>query len=149
LQKYNKIFIFTNICVYIYKLFTLVLIYLELTMTGEEMKTYLRQRGLSLASVAEELGTSPQNLNGKLKAKSLKSDFISAIKAIIDKCAPPLPAEMEEAVFGSNVNGSNSSNVSQPIGSDAALAAENKLLREQNEFLQSQVKTLLAIVGQK
>lgn len=113
------------------------------------MKTYLRQRGLSLASVAEELGTSPQNLNGKLKAKSLKSDFISAIKAIIDKCAPPLPAEMEAAVTGSNINGSNSSNVSQPIGSDAALAAENKLLREQNEFLQSQVKTLLAIVGQK
>ena len=130
-------------------MFTLVLIYLELTMTGEEMKTYLKQRGLSLASVAEELGTSPQNLNGKLKAKSLKSDFISAIKAIIDKCAPPLPAEMEEAVFGSNVNGSNSSNVSQSLAGDAALAAENKLLREQNEFLQSQVKTLLAIVGQK
>ena len=130
-------------------MFTLVLIYLELTMTGEEMKTYLRQRGLSLASVAEELGTSPQNLNGKLKAKSLKSDFISAIKAIIDRCAPPLPAEMEAAVTGSNVNGSNSSNVSQSLGSDAALAAENKLLREQNEFLQSQVKTLLAIVGQK
>jgi transcriptional regulator with XRE-family HTH domain len=118
-------------------------------MTGEEMKTYLRQRGLSLASVAEELGTSPQNLNGKLKAKSLKSDFISAIKAIIDRCAPPLPAEMEEAVMGSNINGSNSSNVSQSIGSDAALAAENKLLREQNEFLQSQVKTLLAIVGKR
>ena len=118
-------------------------------MSGEEMKTYLKQRGLSLASVAEELGTSPQNLNGKLKAKSLKSDFISAIKAIIDRCAPPLPAEMEEAVIGSNVNGSNSSNVSQSTGGDAALAAENKLLREQNEFLQSQVKTLLAIVGQK
>lgn len=118
-------------------------------MTGEEMKTYLKQRGLSLASVAEELGTSPQNLNGKLKAKSLKSDFISAIKAIIDRCAPPLPAEMKEAVIGSNVNGSNSSNVSQSLGSDAALAAENKLLREQNEFLQNQVKTLLAIVGQK
>lgn len=112
------------------------------------MKTYLKQRGLSLASVAEELGTSPQNLNGKLKAKSLKLDFISAIKAIIDKCAPPLPAEMEAAVMDSNVNGSNSSNVSQ-LGSDAALAAENKLLREQNEFLQSQVKTLLAIVGQR
>ena len=56
---------------------------------------------------------------------------------------------MEAAVMGSNVNGSNSSNVSQSIGSDSALAAENKLLREQNEFLQSQVKTLLAIVGQK
>lgn len=118
-------------------------------MTGEEMKTYLRQRGLSLASVAEELGTSPQNLNGKLKAKSLKSDFISAIKAIIDKCAPPLPAEMEEAVFGSNVNGSNSSNVSQPIGSDAALQARVESLESENSFLRKQVETLLAIVGQK
>lgn len=118
-------------------------------MTGEEMKTYLRQRGLSLASVAEELGTSPQNLNGKLKAKSLKSDFISAIKAIIDRCAPPLPAEMEEAVFGSNINGSSSSNVSQSIGSDAALQARVESLESENSFLRKQVETLLAIVGQK
>lgn len=113
------------------------------------MKTYLRQRGLSLASVAEELGTSPQNLNGKLKAKSLKSDFISAIKAIIDRCAPPLPAEMEEAVFGSNINGSSSSNVSQSIGSDAALQARVESLESENSFLRKQVETLLAIVGQK
>lgn len=118
-------------------------------MSGEEMKTYLKQRGLSLASVAEELGTSPQNLNGKLKAKSLKSDFISAIKAIIDRCAPPLPAEMEEAVFGSNVNGSNSSNVSQSISSDAALQARVESLESENSFLRKQVETLLAIVGQK
>ena len=118
-------------------------------MTGEEMKTYLKQRGLSLASVAEELGTSPQNLNGKLKAKSLKSDFISAIKAIIDRCAPPLPAEMEEAVMGSNINGSNSSNVSQSIGSDAVLQARVESLESENSFLRKQVETLLAIVGQK
>lgn len=103
---------------------------------------------MSVAAVAEELGTSPQNLNAKFNRKSIKIDFFQKIKEIIDKCAPPLPAEMEEAVFGSNVNGSNSSNVSQS-SSDAALAAENKLLREQNEFLQNQVKTLLAIVGQK
>lgn len=103
---------------------------------------------MSVAAVAEELGTSPQNLNAKFNRKSIKIDFFQKIKEIIDKCAPPLPAEMEKAVFGSNVNGSNSSNVSQS-SSDAALAAENKLLREQNEFLQNQVKTLLAIVGQK
>lgn len=103
---------------------------------------------MSVAAVAEELGTSPQNLNAKFNRKSIKIDFFQKIKEIIDKCTPPLPAEMEEAVFGSNVNGSNSSNVSQS-SSDAALAAENKLLREQNEFLQNQVKTLLAIVGQK
>lgn len=108
------------------------------------MKRYIKASGLNMKTLAENLKVSPQNLNSKLNAKSLRADFIQKIKEIIDRCAPPLPAEMEEAVFGSN-----SSNVSQSIGSDAALAAENKLLREQNEFLQNQVKTLLAIVGQK
>lgn len=117
-------------------------------MNGEELKQYIKRSGMSVAAVAEELGTSPQNLNAKFNRKSIKIDFFQKIKEIIDKCAPPLPAEMEAAVIGSNANSSNSSNVSQ-LGSDAALAAENKLLREQNEFLQSQVKTLLAIVGQR
>lgn len=118
-------------------------------MSGEELKRYIKASGVNMKTLAENLEVSPQNLNSKLNAKSLKADFIAKIKAIIDRCAPPLPAEMEEAVFGSNVNGSNSSNVSQSLAGDAALAAENKLLREQNEFLQNQVKTLLAIVGQK
>lgn len=118
-------------------------------MSGEELKKYIKSSGLTMSDVARELGTTPQNVQARLGRKTIKIDFIQKIKAIIDRCAPPLPAEMEEAVFGSNVNGSNSSNVSQSIGSDSALAAENKLLREQNEFLQSQVKTLLAIVGQK
>lgn len=118
-------------------------------MSGEELKQYIRRSGLTMSDVARELGTTPQNVQARLGRKTIKIDFIQKIKAIIDRCAPPLPAEMEEAVIGSNVNGSNSPNVSQSLGSDAALAAENKLLREQNEFLQSQVKTLLAIVGQK
>lgn len=118
-------------------------------MSGEELKQYIKRSGLTMSDVARELGTTPQNVQARLGRKTIKIDFIQKIKAIIDKCAPPLPAEMEAAVMGSNVNGSNSSNVSQSIGSDSALAAENKLLREQNEFLQSQVKTLLAIVGQK
>lgn len=118
-------------------------------MSGEEMKRYIKASGMNMKTLAENLKISPQNLNSKLNAKSLRADFIQKIKAIIDMCAPPLPAEMEEAVIGSNVNGSNSPNVSQSLGGDAALAAENKLLREQNEFLQNQVKTLLAIVGQK
>lgn len=118
-------------------------------MSGEELKRYIKASGVNMKTLAENLEVSPQNLNSKLNAKSLKADFIAKIKAIIDKCAPPLPAEMEADVIGSNVNGSNSSNVYQSLGGDAALAAENKLLREQNEFLQSQVKTLLAIVGQR
>lgn len=118
-------------------------------MSGEELKAYLKKRGMPLRKVADELGTSPQNLNGKLKAKSLKQDFISKVKEIIDRCCPPLPAEMESAVIGSNVNGANSSNVNQSIGSNDALKRENEVLRQQNAFLQEQVKTLLAIVGNK
>lgn len=113
-------------------------------MSGEELKQYIKRSGLTMSDVARELGTTPQNVQARLGRKTIKIDFIQKIKEIIDKCAPPLPAEIEAAVIGSN-----SSNVSKSIGSDAALAAENKLLREQNEFLQNQVKTLLAIVGQK
>lgn len=50
---------------------------------------------MSVAAVAEELGTSPQNLNAKFNRKSIKIDFFQKIKEIIDKCAPPLPAEMD------------------------------------------------------
>lgn len=118
-------------------------------MSGEELKQYIKRSGLTMSDVARELGTTPQNVQARLGRKSIKIDFVQKIKEIIDKCAPPLPAEMEEAVFGSNVNGSNSSNVSQSIGSDAALQARVESLESENSFLRKQVETLLAIVGQK
>lgn len=120
-------------------------------MNGEELKQYIKRSGMSVAAVAEELGTSPQNLNAKFNRKSIKIDFFQKIKEIIDKCAPPLPAEMEEAVFGSNVNGSNSPNVSQSISSDAALVRELELLKkmvadkdEEIKFLRAQLSTKIS-----
>ena len=118
-------------------------------MSGEELKQYIKRSGLTMSDVARELGTTPQNVQARLGRKTIKIDFIQKIKEIIDKCAPSLPAEMEEAVFGLNVNGSNSSNVSQSIGSDAALQARVESLESENSFLRKQVETLLAIVGQK
>jgi hypothetical protein len=118
-------------------------------MSGEELKKYIKRSGLTMSDVARELGTTPQNVQARLGRKTIKIDFIQKIKEIIDRCAPPLPAEMEEAVFGSNVNGSNSSNVSQSLGSDAALQARVESLESENSFLRKQVETLLAIVGQK
>ena len=118
-------------------------------MSGEELKQYIKRSGLTMSDVARELGTTPQNVQARLGRKTIKIDFIQKIKEIIDKCAPPLPAEMEEAVFGSNVNGSNSSNVSQSLGGDAALQARGESLESENSFLRKQVETLLAIVGQK
>lgn len=118
-------------------------------MSGEELKKYIKRSGLTMSDVARELGTTPQNVQARLGRKTIKIDFIQKIMEIIDRCAPPLPAEMEEAVFGSNVNGSNSSNVSQSLGSDAALQARVESLESENSFLRKQVETLLAIVGQK
>ena len=118
-------------------------------MSGEEMKRYIKASGVNMKTLAENLEVSPQNLNSKLNAKSLRADFIAKVKAIIDKCAPPLPAEMEADVIGSNVNGSNSSNVYQSLGGDAALQARVESLESENSFLRKQVETLLAIVGQR
>lgn len=118
-------------------------------MSGEELKQYIKRSGLTMSDVARELGTTPQNVQARLGRKTIKIDFIQKIKEIIDKCAPPLPAEMEAAVIGSNVNGSNSSNVSQSIAGDAALQARVESLESENSFLRKQVETLLAIVGQK
>lgn len=117
-------------------------------MTGEDLKAYIKKSGLTMTDIAKQMGTTPQNIQARLSRKTLRADFIQRVKSIVDAYSP-LPASIETAVAGSNVNGSNSSNVSQSIGGDAALAAENRLLREQNEFLQNQVKTLLAIVGKK
>ena len=113
------------------------------------MKRYIKASGVNMKTIAENLEVSPQNLNSKLNAKSLRADFIAKVKAIIDKCAPPLPAEMENAVIGSHIDASNSKGFTQTIGADDAIKRENEVLRQQNEFLQKQVETLLAIVGKK
>lgn len=113
-------------------------------MNGEDLKQYIKRSGMSVAAVADELGTSPQNLNAKFNRKSIKTDFWLKVKEIIDRCVPPLPAEMEQATMGTNINGNNSPNVNQSVGSaeEAALRRENEVLRQQNEFLQKLVEKL-------
>ena len=118
-------------------------------MTGEEIKNIIKSRGMNLATVAKGLGTSPQNLNNRLNAKSVKLDFLQSVMDVINKCCPPLPVEVEAAVVGSAVNGSHSPNVTQSVGGDAALVAENKLLRQQTEFLQQQLANAMEILKGK
>ena len=52
-------------------------------MNGEELKQYIKRSGMSVAAVAEELGTSPQNLNAKFNRKSIKIDFFQKIKEML------------------------------------------------------------------
>ena len=129
-------------------------------MTGEEVKQRLKEAGLSMSDIARETGTTPQNIASRLSRKTIKPDLLAKIEAIINKCCPPLPGEMESAVFGNSVvNGSNSPNVNQTLGRtphNAAILRENELLRQQvallqqqNEFLQKQTERLMAIVENK
>ena len=113
-------------------------------MTGEEIKNIIKSRGMNLATVAKHLGTSPQNLNNRLNAKSVKIDFLQSIMDVINSCCPPLPAEVEVVVNGSGVIGSHSTNATQYVGADAALVAENQLLRQQNEYLQQLLNSAMA-----
>ena len=113
-------------------------------MTGEEIKNIIKSRGMNLATVAKGLGMSPQNLNNRLNAKSVKLDFLQSVMDVINKCCPPLPAEVEVAVNGSGVIGSHSTNATQYVGADAALVAENQLLRQQNEYLQQLLNSAMA-----
>lgn len=115
-----------------------------------------KKNGLSINKLADKCGVNSANLSRSLAGKASLSDRViykiaNALHVSVDwleKGIEPMfsPTVASTADVGAGITGSN---VSQSIGSDAALAAENKLLREQNEFLQSQVKTLLAIVGQK
>ena len=115
-----------------------------------------KKNGLSINKLADKCGVNSANLSRSLAGKASLSDRViykiaHALNVSVDwlgKGIEPMfsPTVASTADVGAGITGSN---VSQSLGSDAALAAENKLLREQNEFLQSQVKTLLAIVGQK
>ena len=113
-------------------------------MTGEELRQMIKNSGMSLTDLAKALETSPQNLNARLNRRSVKYDFVQMVKSIIDKCCPPLPAEVEIAVNGSGVIGSHSQNATQYVGADAALVAENQLLRQQNEYLQQLLNSAMA-----
>ena len=117
-------------------------------MTGEELKQIVRKSGLSVTDFAKELGMSPQNLNAKVISKRVKSDFLKRVENVINHCCPPLPAEVEIAVNGSGVI-THSPNANNYLGGDASLVAENKLLRQQNEFLQQQLANAMEIIKGK
>lgn len=106
-------------------------------MTGEELRNKIKGKGISMKQVAAGMGITSQNLNSKLNAQNVKSDFLSKVEAIIDRCCPPLPAEMNTAVMG---NVASYANVHQSAG--AATESEVKFLREQNARLQGQIEAL-------
>lgn len=114
-------------------------------MNGEELKQYIKHSGMSVAAVAEELGTSPQNLGAKLNRKSVKLDFAQKVEDVIQKYK-------EEIGLDSNfpLEQPESSEEQMPSTTlESVLMAKVERLENENSFLRKQVETLLAIVGQK
>jgi transcriptional regulator with XRE-family HTH domain len=57
-------------------------------MTGSELRTYLKNEGIELKDLAERLCISPQTLNSRLNARSIKSSTIEEIEKAINKKLP-------------------------------------------------------------
>ena len=109
------------------------------------LKRRIKSYGIPLNYIAAALGTSPQNLSGRLGAKSVKLDFAQKVEDVIQKYK-------EEIGTDSNFL------LEQPEPSEeqkpstileSVLMAKVERLESENSFLRKQVETLLAIVGQK
>lgn len=122
-----------------------------------------KKNGLSINKLADKCGVNSANLSRSLAGKASLSDRViykiaHALNVSVDwleKGIEPMfsptvasVAEVGAGITGSNVNGSNSSNVSQSIAGDAALVRELELLRkmvadkdEEIKFLRMQLST--------
>ncbi len=115
-------------------------------MTGDELRAKLFLAKKPLIEIAASVGLSSQGLSQALKVKDVKTGFVEKLASSLNLPLSFFYGDGEDQPVGSNINGSHSPNVSQSIGCDSAMVTEVKLLREQNEFLQSQIKTLLSIL---
>lgn len=115
-----------------------------------------KKNGLSINKLADKCGVNSANLSRSLAGKASLSDRViykiaNALHVSVDwleNGIEPMfsPTVASTADVGAGITGSN---VSQSIGSDAALQARVESLESENSFLRKQVETLLAIVGQK
>lgn len=52
-------------------------------MTGEELRNLLKNKGVNFAELAEKMGLTPQGLNSKFRAASVKQQTIVSIESIV------------------------------------------------------------------
>lgn len=74
-------------------------------MTGEQLREILKDRGFNLSSIAELLEITPQTLNSRLRAKTIKDSFIKDIEEVTGTTiAHNIGAINTGTVGGHNVN---------------------------------------------
>lgn len=107
-------------------------------MTGEEIKRIIRESGYNLAYISRELGISPQNLNSKLRTKTVKLDFYKSIVDIINKEKPQLVPNHQAIAAGNKAVAAINSTIEN--ASDA---------RKEIESLKQRISDLEQIIYEK
>lgn len=51
-------------------------------MTGEQLREILKEKGYSLSKIAELLNITPQTLNSRLRAKTIKDEYVREIEDV-------------------------------------------------------------------
>ena len=101
-------------------------------MTGDKLKTILRQTGLSMAEISRRLGVIPQNLDVYLRSNDIKTGLLERLAEILDKDISWFysgePFGVQSSSISVNMNDEN-----------AALVAQ---LREKDE----QISRLMGII---
>lgn len=103
-------------------------------MTGNEFRDFIVSSRVSVTELAKKMGTTPQVISNKYNRQKISSDFLDSVKAAIDeyRCE-------QDAQFNSIASASSASEVGETI---AVLRAENKILKDQNEFLHKMLDRL-------
>lgn len=117
-------------------------------MSGDELRLIIKQNGISLTRIANELSTSPQNLNSKLNRQSLKIEFVQRVMKILGEIGSNIPTGLE-LVDKNHILDIKDKHHNKNESHTAALEAENALLRQQNDFLQKQLNLALEIIKGK
>lgn len=103
-------------------------------MTGNEFRDLIVSSRVSVTELAKKMGTTPQVISNKYGRQKISSDFLDSVKAAIDECRCE-----QDAQFNS---------IASPVGevgeTIAVLRAENKILKDQNEFLQKMLDRLIS-----
>ena len=104
-------------------------------MTGEELKNKIICLDESLANIAKTIGTTPQNLDSKLKTKDVKSGFLETLAKAYNK---PIGYFFDEPCGNVHTEGENSP--ASYYGNAQAITTDNKhletLLEEKDKRIQ-------------
>ncbi len=104
-------------------------------MTGNEFRDYIVSSRVSVSELAKKMGTTPQVISNKYNRQKISSDFLDSVKSAIEECRQEHDVQFNSIAPPATTTETQGETI-------AILRAENKILKEQNEFLQKMLDRL-------